>query len=304
MDEFDFNIGAQVHCQDGKCGKLAKVVVHPDTWQVTDLIVEEGFLLKRARVFPITVVESTTAEDIYLSIESADLNNYREYREVEYEQPAFTGQTTPVHTGEVVFPGGVTVTDWNVPVVRRKVHMGISSQDLQLIKQGTPVENHEGVIGKVDHVIIDAHSNEITHLVVRHGIISIERLDIPISLVEHIGENHVLVTATNEELKQLPPYEPPDRPQSETVVVGQSETITEHTTKESILVSDQALADQIEAVLFADPRTGTNAIEVINDRGVITLGGEVDSQAQREAAGEIAAAQPGVISVVNTLRVR
>ena len=85
MNDFDFNIGAQVHCQDGQCGKLAKVVVNPDTLQVTDLIIEEGFLLKRARVFPISVVESTTAEDIYLSVHSDDLGNYREYREIEYE---------------------------------------------------------------------------------------------------------------------------------------------------------------------------------------------------------------------------
>jgi osmotically-inducible protein OsmY len=67
-------------------------------------------------------------------------------------------------------------------------------------------------------------------------------------------------------------------------------------------MSDPAL--RITDALQNDPRTDEAAIEVINDRGVITLAGEVDSRETREAAAEIARAQPGIISVVNTIRVK
>jgi len=305
MDEFDFNIGAQVHCRDGKCGRLSKVVVNPDTLQVTDLIVEEGFLLKRARVFPISVVERTTEQDIYLSVHSDDLGSYREYREVEYERVASGSEAASFNTSQVMPYGGVTTSNYNVAIVREKVRQGLSSDDLALLAQGTPVKNQEGVIGKLDHVITNADSSEITHLVVRHGILFPERLDIPIALVERISENGILVAATNEELQQLPRYTPSDTdmPSAEAVAVEGLESLPEQAVTESVVDSATSLAEQIADVLLADPRTSACVIEVINERGIITLVGEANSRASREAATEITAAQPGVISVVNTLRV-
>lgn len=47
MTGFDFNVGTAVHCGDGRCGRLTRVVDR-DAQEVTDLIVEKGFLLKRA----------------------------------------------------------------------------------------------------------------------------------------------------------------------------------------------------------------------------------------------------------------
>lgn len=86
--EFEFNIGARVHCQDGPWGKLVKVAVNPDTQQVTGLIVQKEFLLQFNQVLPLAVIESTTAEDVYLTISSDDLETYPEYREVEIREPA------------------------------------------------------------------------------------------------------------------------------------------------------------------------------------------------------------------------
>lgn len=69
-------------------------------------------------------------------------------------------------------------------------------------------------------------------------------------------------------------------------------------------VNEEAdLASQVAMALFDDPRTNEAVIEVIDERGVITLDGEVDSDETREAAEEIAREQAGVTSVVNLLRV-
>ena len=99
--------------------------------------------------------------------------------------------------------GGVVNANYNVPTVRERIREGLSSDELQVIAHGTPVKNQEGVIGKVDHVFVDTDSNEITHLVVRHGIVFPEQLDIPVSLIERVSEKGVLITATNEELESL-----------------------------------------------------------------------------------------------------
>lgn len=65
---------------------------------------------------------------------------------------------------------------------------------------------------------------------------------------------------------------------------------------------DVDLAAQVAMALFEDPRTSDAVIEVIDERGMITLDGEVNSAETREAAEEIARDVTGVTSVVNLLR--
>lgn len=70
-----------------------------------------------------------------------------------------------------------------------------------------------------------------------------------------------------------------------------------------ILTSETELATAVTDALMADKRTKNEVIEVINERGLITLTGRVNDRKSREAAEKIAAAQSGVISVVNSLKV-
>lgn len=63
------------------------------------------------------------------------------------------------------------------------------------------------------------------------------------------------------------------------------------------------LAKKIAEELQADDQTSESPIEVSDDNGVITLSGTALSNEARRAAGDVAKAQPGVISVVNDLTV-
>jgi len=58
-----------------------------------------------------------------------------------------------------------------------------------------------------------------------------------------------------------------------------------------------SLETRVCTALAADPRTKQAVIEVIADRGVVTLQGQVENTEVREAAAEIARQQPGVTVV-------
>ena len=60
---------------------------------------------------------------------------------------------------------------------------------------------------------------------------------------------------------------------------------------------------QISDALYKDSRTHKEVIEVGYNQGVVTLTGNVKNAAVIQAAEEIARSQPGVISVVNELKV-
>jgi osmotically-inducible protein OsmY len=72
----------------------------------------------------------------------------------------------------------------------------------------------------------------------------------------------------------------------------------------TMITTQAGVKERISGALLEDPRTRDSAIEVIDDRGIVTLGGSVASQEVRQAAAVIARQQPGVISVINTLHIR
>jgi osmotically-inducible protein OsmY len=65
-----------------------------------------------------------------------------------------------------------------------------------------------------------------------------------------------------------------------------------------------SVTERILDALNDDPRTRDEVIEVTTHQGVVTLVGEVKSEQIRRAAEEIARKQPGVVTLVNELKVR
>jgi uncharacterized protein YrrD len=209
MTTVKFTIGARVHCQDGRCGVLHKVVLDPHTHRLTDLVVEKGFLQRQDRVLPVSLVKTATAEDIYLTLGSAELVNYPEYREVEFEQPAPGWEPGSRYRREdslhwSTYYGLPDYADPLIPMIRKRVKQGIKS-DLAVIGRDTPVRTIGGVIGKVDHLLVDQQTQAITHLVVQKGLFPYQ-LIIPISWVEQVEGEEIFIKGEHEELKTLPRY--------------------------------------------------------------------------------------------------
>ncbi len=63
------------------------------------------------------------------------------------------------------------------------------------------------------------------------------------------------------------------------------------------------LTKQVSEALMKDPRTKGAVIDVGNNHGIVILTGTVKTPAMLQTAEEIAREQPGVISVVNELKV-
>lgn len=209
MEELDLTIGAHVFCSDGRCGKLAKYAVNPDAWQVTHLIIEEGLLLKRARVLPFFAVQWATPHEIQLFIDTEELTNYPEFREdiIEKEAPEQVKGRPPAMAVEqegVPYPHSMALP---VPIMREKVRHGIP-EFLEVIDRGTPLNGLEEQVGKVDHFVVNAATGEIIYLIAEQGLLFTTRWVIPISMVETLSEKGVSIAATAETLKSLQQYEP------------------------------------------------------------------------------------------------
>lgn len=67
--------------------------------------------------------------------------------------------------------------------------------------------------------------------------------------------------------------------------------------------NDAQVTSNIQSKLGADSGLQNKPITVLSDKGVVTLSGTVDNDAQRDAAAKYAASEPGVKTVVNNLQV-
>ena len=204
-----YKIGTDVYCLDGKAGKLIKVVLDHHSHRITDLIVEKGLLVKQDRVIPVEAVQWVNENGILLSISSREMANYPEYREVEF---AISEPAVLEELGYKYVPGdsltwaaryGFPVESYR-PAIKERVREGVDP-DRALIGRGTRVIGHDGTAGYIDHLLVDDKSGEISHLVVRQGLLP-SQLVIPMEMVERIEDESVYVRASREELEGLKQY--------------------------------------------------------------------------------------------------
>jgi len=280
MAKFDFDIGAQVRCQDGQCGKLHKVVVDPHTQRVTDLIVERGFLLTTDRVVPVDLVEQATREGIMLSISSQALSEYPEYRLLEFREPAPEVQSGHYDQRDIrCWREGYTMAceEPVVPMVRRQIHEGVSP-NRAVIERGTPVLDTGGrEIAKVDHLLVDPESGEASHLVMRKGLLPYYPI-LSVDQIESVTDKAVSVSLMDGELQVLPRYKRRDAEDIET-----------------------ELRDRLRLADLRVPEVELGAVEVSAQAGIVLLKGWVPDIRTKRRVEAVARSIAGVIDVQNEL---
>lgn len=245
----------------------------------------------------------------------------------------------PITFYDELYPGGMVPPTY-VPMVRKRVHKGISP-DLAVIGRGTPVRNLKDEIGTVDHLLLDPESDEISHLVVDRGLLS-HSVIIPASRIKEVDDEQVFVDVSHDELDGLPRYVPRAEAEIRAELRERLEQISDELKGITATVEDGVLRlagvvpdvgskrkaeatargirgvldvdDRLEAntaivarvanALACDPHTELSTIEVVSERGLVTLKGQVDSEEIRQAAVEVAGEQPGVVKVISALEVK
>lgn len=268
MKMLDLQIGTKLFGTDGECGRLAKIVVNPETQEVTDIVVEKGFMLsKQNRVLPIALINRAVDGSIHLNMHCNELENYPEYKEIEIEEPDITMQVrTPVSAN-----GGYS--DYSSPMIRRRLRQGIPSE-MAVVGTNTPVETNDATIGYVDHVLIDPFTHTITHVVMRQGLLFHEYRMIPVEMIQTVNE-HVCLATSSELLDLLPRY--------------------------AIRDGCDILAD-VRRRYALDPKAYNGVTATMNGR-VLELTGIVRSRAIKYHAEQLVESIDGVIEIENKLQV-
>lgn len=341
-----YKIGANVYGTDGPLGRLLKVAIDPHTRRVTDLVVGADKLLNTARVIPVEVVDERDGDEIHLTVSSQNAEDYPAYREAEFASSASaTADEMGYQSDETVqwalrYGEALAGIKHIQPRIKKRVPKGVDS-DRPRIGRGTRVRNAYETIGYIDHVLVDEKSGEITHLVVRRGLLPF-RAVVPMSMVKEVDDDTIYVPATHKQLQSLGKFTPrtdrdilsevEDRLQAVTDfdlsqikvslidglvrltgpvadVLGKREAQEIAEDVEGVLevenkaVTDTEVESRVTAALLAHDRTALAQIDIRSENGIVTLTGSVADEETKAAAESIAAEQSGVREVNSRLTV-
>ncbi len=207
-----YAIGAPVACADGPCGEVSRLVVDPSRREITHLVVEPYHRHALARLVPATMVDAAGAE-VRLNCSLAAFKALQYAQETEFLAPGNPWATTGYPNLDVDFPGaslpgsGMMLWPYYRPAPTRLEHERVPAGDVE-IRRGEHIHAADGLIGKVQGLIVDPADRQVTHVLVQEGHFwGTKDVAIPIGAVTSIGEDGVHVSLSKAAIGDLPDME-------------------------------------------------------------------------------------------------
>jgi hypothetical protein len=174
-------IGVETWCSDGPCGHVLCVVVDP-YHRVTHLVVEPKHRQGRGRLVPLDLVEATPNE-VRLRCSMDEFERLEAAEETDFSPG----------------PGGYGVPQ---PLVHDTLPSGSMA-----VHGGDHVLATDGEIGKVQGVVIDGSSHQVSHFLLQEGHLwGRKRVAIPIQALAGL-DTGIRLNLTKEQVQELPPAE-------------------------------------------------------------------------------------------------
>jgi len=194
----EFKDGTRVYTSDGKeAGSLSRVVINPDTREVTHIVVQRGLLVKEEQVIDVDKIDSASQEKVTLH---CTIDEFKEMPplEIQIEHPAPISQQAQNYTS---LSGGVY---WN-PALERSLITETKRaipEELVALKEGAQVmgKDHEQV-GNIECVVTETETGKVIRFIVSQGLMLKTRKSIPIQWVDTLGEDTIRLTVEARQLE-------------------------------------------------------------------------------------------------------
>jgi uncharacterized protein YrrD len=192
------SMDAEIACTDGHYGHLNSIILNPKTAQVTDLVVQRDGLFAHAWLVPVAHIVDSTPNRIRLDVGVKEIaDEMLPFIRTEYLSPEVPDV---LYTTDMVWPHlmanveAKTVEHENVPHNELAVH------------GKAVVTAEDGMLGYLQDVIVDPQDWRITQIEIRTGHwYGHARLNVPISVIDHFGEDAITLSISKQEVEALTP---------------------------------------------------------------------------------------------------
>ena len=225
--------GKDIRTRDGeKVGSIERVVLDPETKEVTHVVIEKGFLFTETKVVPISMLGADTEEGITLR-EAEYLDDLAPFRETDYipagletEETRERAEKKPVEKAEeypaqfapryywyppvgVGWWRGLGTATYVEPEYVRTVEFNIPEGTVALEEGAAVISTDDKHVGDVEEILTDPQENRATHFVISMGVLLQERKLVPTQWVSTILEREVYLSVSSDLIEGLPEYKSP-----------------------------------------------------------------------------------------------
>ena len=190
---------AAVQCSDGECGKSTNVIVNPVTKKVTHIVVKDKGLPDNAtRIVPFTKVAGATHAQISLNCSKADVAGMPPFIESRVIQESVSGQA--YSSGEAY----VSQYVYNNTAYDVLPEEHVPAGELAICS-GMHVAASDGKVGRLDELILDPESGDITHLLMREGHLwGKKHVAVPASAIDYVDADIVHLNIDKAAVEAMP----------------------------------------------------------------------------------------------------
>jgi hypothetical protein len=199
----DISINAKVHCLDGDAGHVTCLAINPITNDITHLVLYDQQVLGVERLIPISLVTSSTDDEVTLNCRQKDLRRYEPFIGVDFN---FLMQEPPYLNAEsaywpLVEPDGL---DSYQTAYMMAQYEKVPPGEL-LVRRGAAVYAKDINIGHVHEFVADPDTGHISHLVLTRGHMWGKReILIPLSAIASYDKEQVTLKIDKDEVGELP----------------------------------------------------------------------------------------------------
>lgn len=214
-----FKEGTKVFTSDGKdVGHIDKLVMNPQTKELTHIVVRKGFLLTEDKILPLNLIASANDEEVLLREAAGNLDDLPPFEEIHYLD------LDKVERGETDY-AGTEVLYWlpplsglgypsfypypppyatSTPTTKQNI-----PENSIVLEEGTEVySGNSELLGHVERLLTDSSSGRTTHFVLAAGLMPTGKRLVPMNWVKHMSEGKLYMSVGKSMIERLPEYHP------------------------------------------------------------------------------------------------
>ena len=229
-----FKAGAGVYTSDGKhVGSIDRVVMDPNTKEVSHLVIREGILFTEDKVIPVSLIRSTTPDRVELSQPEREMGQYPMFEESQFVTDGVNTDRLPdgtkvgqdstasdVRPADMAMPlywyPPVGMAWWTAGVYPDLAETGQATrvtrnipQESVPLREGANVITADGQhVGDVEQVLTNPGDARATHIVISQGLLLKSRRVIPSYWISKIDEGELRLSVDAAFIDRLPEYQP------------------------------------------------------------------------------------------------
>ncbi len=210
-----FKHGTEVMLADGrKVGSVDRVVMDPNTKEVSGIVVRKGLLFVDDKVVPVSQISLATEDQVIIT--ATDPDKLPNFIETEYVGPGLaTGEEQAEATlaAPLYWYPPIGAAMWGYPPVTGYPpglpiagHKQIPEGEIALHEGARVISSDGEHVGDVGRVIVNEADHRVSHFVLTKGLLFPEKKLLPMAWVKSIHDEQVQLNVETAVLEQVRPY--------------------------------------------------------------------------------------------------